>query len=85
MVVDVGADPFIELFSESTARALVVVDPADEEQLVELAATHEVPLRRLGHVGGRSLEVTGQLSIGLDELREAWTATLPALFGPTVG
>jgi hypothetical protein len=31
------------------------------------------------------VEITGHFSIGLEELREAWSATLPALFGPTVG
>jgi phosphoribosylformylglycinamidine synthase subunit PurL len=29
---------------------------------------------------GRELEVRGQFVIGLDELREAWSGTLPRLF-----
>jgi phosphoribosylformylglycinamidine synthase len=83
--VGLGPDPFVQLFSESAARAVVVVDPADQDWLSDLAATNGVPLRRLGHVGGQAVEVTGQFSIGLEELRDAWSATLPALFGPTAG
>jgi phosphoribosylformylglycinamidine synthase len=32
-------------------------------------------------VDGDALEVQGQFSISLDELREAWTGTFPKLFG----
>ena len=36
-------------------------------------------------VGGAALVVEGQFEVAVAELREAWTATFPALFGPTVG
>ena len=35
----------------------------------------------LGTTGGDVLTLEGLLELGLPELRAAWTATLPALFG----
>jgi phosphoribosylformylglycinamidine synthase len=40
-----------------------------------------VPVTELGTTGGETLDVAGLLQLPLDELRAAWTATLPALFG----
>ena len=40
-----------------------------------------VPVTELGTTGGDALAVEGLLDLGLAELRAAWTATLPALFG----
>jgi phosphoribosylformylglycinamidine synthase len=74
------SDPFVALFSESVARAVVVV-PAQRVAAVEAAArTYGVPVTRLGTTGGDSLTVEGQFSLPLDELRDVHTATLPALF-----
>ena len=57
---------------------MVSVHPEDEERLFELAAEHGVPVTSLGETRGDALVVTGQFELGLDELRTAWTATLPA-------
>ncbi|MBZ5738347.1 phosphoribosylformylglycinamidine synthase subunit PurL [Nocardioides mangrovi] len=76
--VSVGDDAFVALFSESTARVLVTVTDGDAERLVELAQEHGVPITSLGVTGGDALSVDGVLDIPLDELRAAWTATLPA-------
>ena len=78
--VDVAADPFVTLFSESSARALVTVDPADEDRLAGLAATHGVPQVRLGETGGSdgTLEVTSHFRIPLEEIAAAWRGTLAA-------
>ncbi|NYI44153.1 phosphoribosylformylglycinamidine synthase [Nocardioides aromaticivorans] len=87
MVSGVGArvalegDAFVGLFSESTARAIVTV-PADKvEELMTVAARHGVPATELGTTGGDVLAVEGQFEVALDELRAAWTATLPAALG----
>jgi phosphoribosylformylglycinamidine (FGAM) synthase-like enzyme len=72
-------DPFIALFSESAARA--VVTTSDPDAVRAAAATAGVPVTELGTTGGDSLSVDGVLALGLAELRTAWTATLPALFG----
>ncbi len=71
-------DPFIELFSESSARAMVVVSPQRHEELVDLAQKHGVPLASVGRTGGSTLEVEDQFSLDVAELRTAWQATLPA-------
>ncbi|HLM07471.1 MAG TPA: phosphoribosylformylglycinamidine synthase subunit PurL [Blastococcus sp.] len=72
-------DPFTVLFSESTARAVVTTaDPAAVRAAAERAG---VAVTELGTTGGDSLSVDGVLDLRLAELRAAWTATLPALFG----
>ncbi|MEO6605588.1 MAG: phosphoribosylformylglycinamidine synthase subunit PurL, partial [Aeromicrobium sp.] len=71
-------DPFVELFSESSARAMVVVSEDQHEQLVSLAEKHGVELASVGRTGGTDLEVVGQLSIPVAELKAAWQATIPA-------
>jgi phosphoribosylformylglycinamidine synthase subunit PurL len=80
--VDLPGDPFVALFSESAARALVTVDPQDEEQLVALAAASDVPAVRLGETTEpgpeAALEAVGQFTVPLVELDRAWRGTLPA-------
>ena len=78
-------DPFVALFAESAGRVVVVVRPSDEAALLELCAAHGVSVVGLGVVGGDAVAVESQFSLPVTELRTAWTATLPALFGPTVG
>ncbi|MCD9199700.1 phosphoribosylformylglycinamidine synthase subunit PurL [Aeromicrobium wangtongii] len=74
-------DPFVELFSESSARAMVVVAEDRHEALVSLAEKHGVDLASVGRTGGDTIEVAGQLSIPVAELKAAWQATLPAVLG----
>ncbi len=76
-----GGDPFVALFSESAARVVVTVAPEDEERLFELAAEHGVPVTSLGETRGASLDITGVFDVPLEQLRVAWTATLPAALG----
>ncbi|MCP2325914.1 phosphoribosylformylglycinamidine synthase [Hamadaea flava] len=81
-----GSQPFVFLFSESTGRALVAVPPGHEMAFVALCEERQIPLTRLGTVTGEgaALEVADQFTLPLDELREAWSATLPKLFGSTI-
>jgi phosphoribosylformylglycinamidine synthase subunit PurL len=76
-----NVEPFVALFAESVARAVVAVDPADVDAATRLCADHDVPVVALGTVAGDALEVDGLFAIGLAELREAHESTLPALFG----
>ena len=71
-------DAFVALFAESAARVVVSVAEEDEERLFELAAEHGVPITSLGETRGDSLEVSGVFDVPLEELRTAWTLTLPA-------
>jgi phosphoribosylformylglycinamidine synthase len=81
--LDGEQDPFVQLFSESAGRALVAVPSAAEEPFAALCGEHGVPCRHAGAVEAESgaLTVDGVARIGLAELRTAWQATLPALFG----
>jgi phosphoribosylformylglycinamidine synthase len=75
-----GLDPFVALFAESVARAVVAVAPDDESRVTQLCGAHGVPVARIGVVGGAGLAVDGLFEIALVELRETSEATLPALF-----
>jgi phosphoribosylformylglycinamidine synthase len=80
--VELGEDPFVALFSESTGRVLVTVTADGAAALGELAERHGVPLARLGRTGGDALAVSGTdgalFTLPLDEVRRTWSATLPA-------
>ncbi len=81
-----GLDAFVFLLSESTARAVLAVAPGKVAEVEALAASHGVPVARIGLVTG-----TGELRVDgvfgetvewtLTELRDKADATLPALFG----
>jgi len=75
-------DPFVALFSESTARVIVAVTPSAAGRFIAECTARGVPARRIGAVGrdGRdaSLDVAGQFSLPLSELRTAWATTIPA-------
>jgi phosphoribosylformylglycinamidine synthase subunit PurL len=77
------ADPFVALFSESSGRVLVSAPPDAEDDLVSLCRTTGVPQQRLGTVREADeavLEVSGQFTLPLTELREAWSRTLREIF-----
>jgi phosphoribosylformylglycinamidine synthase len=74
-----GADPFVLLFAESAARAVVAVPSGADTAFTALCAASEVPCTRLGVVDADSaaLEVADQFSLPLTELRVAHESTLP--------
>jgi phosphoribosylformylglycinamidine synthase subunit PurL len=75
-------DPFVALFSESSARVLLSVSGAGAHRVAQLCADHGVLVTRLGEVHAAPvLEIVNVATFTLDELRAAWEATLPALFG----
>ncbi|MGH8794248.1 MAG: AIR synthase-related protein, partial [Stackebrandtia sp.] len=76
-------DPFVALFSESSARALVTVTREHEAALLALCDEQGVPWTVLGNVDAEAdgLEFEDLFRVGRAELDEAWTKTLPALFG----
>lgn len=79
--VAVGEDPFVALFSESASRVLVSVPIGHRQAFEALVAEQEIPLTVLGATGGKALVVKDQFEVPLDELRSAWSDTLPKLFG----
>ncbi|MGA4994223.1 phosphoribosylformylglycinamidine synthase subunit PurL [Nonomuraea bangladeshensis] len=79
--VTLSGDPFVDLFSESAARALVVVRPESYDEFASLCGRHDVPCYGLGVTGGASLVVEDVFEVPVEELRETHQGALPALFG----
>ncbi|EID73370.1 MULTISPECIES: phosphoribosylformylglycinamidine synthase subunit PurL [Rhodococcus] len=77
------ADPFVTLFSESSGRVLVAVPRTEETRFTGMCTARNLPWVRIGVVdeGSDSVEVQGQFSVSLAELRTTFEGTLPALFG----
>jgi len=78
-----GTDPFVWLFSESSGRILVAVPRSEETRFTKMCSARDLPWTRIGVVdqGSDSVEVQGQFTITLADLREAHEGTLPGLFG----
>ncbi|MFC0314558.1 phosphoribosylformylglycinamidine synthase subunit PurL [Gordonia phosphorivorans] len=83
LVLPEGADPFVTLFSESAGRVLVAVPRTEESRFTAMLGARELPWVRIGVVdqGSDSVEVQGQFSVTLDDLREVHEGTLPRHFG----
>ncbi len=82
-----GVDPFTALFSESQGRALVALPRSEEIRFTDMTTARGCPALRLGVVDAESgdLEVSGPFDgeafvLGLDDLRAAWSHTIPARF-----
>lgn len=78
-----GADPFVALFSESAGRVLVAVPRTEESRFMSMCEARQLPAVRIGVAdqGSDSVEVQGQFSVTLAELREIHEGVLPGLFG----
>jgi phosphoribosylformylglycinamidine synthase subunit PurL len=78
-------DPFVALFSESAGRAIVAVPRSEEVRFTDMCSARGLPHARIGVTDGTgadaALDVQGQFTVGLEELREAWSSTLPAALG----
>jgi phosphoribosylformylglycinamidine synthase subunit PurL len=77
-----GVDAFTLLFSESTGRAIVAVPPSEEDRFNALCAGSGFAKARIGVVDDEAgaLDVRGQFTVLLSELRKAHTSTLPEIF-----
>ena len=82
ILLDEDADPFVQLFSESSGRVLVAVPRTEELRFTEMCDARGLPWRKTGVVDpeSKTLEIQGTATFPLTELREAWESTLPALF-----
>ncbi len=77
--VTLAGDPFVALFSESVARAVVTVKADDVERLTSLAERHGVAATKLGVTGGSAYQISydgGAVEIPLEELTGVWRSTL---------
>ena len=78
-----GVDAFTVLFSESAGRAVVAVPGSDQLRFTDLCTSRGFAHVCIGVVEDEAgaLDVEGQFTVPLDELRAAHTSTLPAIFG----
>lgn len=78
-----GVDDFTMLFSESQGRAICSVPRTEEVRFKDMCTARGYPFARIGVVDAvnDALDLQGLASIALSELREAWSGTLPRLFG----
>ncbi len=83
LIVPDGLDPFVFLFSESAGRAIVAVPRTEEVRFTDMCTARGLPAQRIGvlDVLESAIELQGQFRLPLSELRTAWAATLPDLFG----
>ncbi|MCT2589473.1 phosphoribosylformylglycinamidine synthase subunit PurL [Streptomyces sp. N2-109] len=85
IVVPEGIDPFVFLFSESQGRAIVAIPRSEEVRFNDMCGARGLPVARIGVVDGTeadgtaAIEVQGQFSVPLSELRETHERTIPAL------
>jgi phosphoribosylformylglycinamidine synthase II len=81
--------PFVQLFSESTARVLVAVPRTEELRFTEMCTVRRQPWVKIGVVDAgdtgapdeQFLDIQDVARLPLQDLRNAWAGTLPALFG----
>ena len=76
-----GIDKRVALFGEGPSGIVLVVDPAREGEVRELAARHEVPVWTLGAIGGDLLEVAPVLGMPVASLAEAHRTGLARALG----
>ncbi|MCS6711211.1 phosphoribosylformylglycinamidine synthase subunit PurL [Brachybacterium sp. EF45031] len=76
-----GIDPFVALFSESQARALVAVPRSEEVRFTDMCTARSFPLLRLGVTTGTDLDIQGVGSFPVAQLRELREGTLRSAFG----
>ena len=83
IVLPEDADPFVMLFSESAGRVLVAIPRSEETRFTKMCDARGLPWERIGVVdqGSDSVEVQGQFTVPMTELRAAHEGTLPRLFG----
>ncbi|AZQ72359.1 MULTISPECIES: phosphoribosylformylglycinamidine synthase subunit PurL [Streptomyces] len=79
IVVPDAVDPFVLLFSESAGRAVVAVPRSEELRFTDMCGARGLPATRIGVVDGEELDIQGEFTIPLTELRAAHEATIPSL------
>ncbi len=82
-----GTGVFVFLFSESSGRVLVAVPRTEESRFTAMCQARGLPATRIGVVdqgpegGEPTVEVQGQFTVGIEELRRTSEGVLPGLFG----
>ncbi|NTV39870.1 MAG: phosphoribosylformylglycinamidine synthase II, partial [Demequinaceae bacterium] len=76
-----GVTPAQAWLSESQGRVLVAVPRTEEQRWADMLTARGVPFARVGVTQEEpTIEVQGQFTLPLAELRDTWEATLPSHF-----
>ena len=81
----VHEDDFVALFSESASRAVVATTADRVDALLIRADELGIPAATIGATDDSAELTVGGVSLAISELYEAWSQTLPELFGHAVG
>ena len=81
----VHEDAFTAAFSESASRALVATTADRADKVLARAAELGIPAAIVGETTETGALTLGGESVAISQLVEAWSATLPELFGHAVG
>ena len=81
----VNEDIHTALFSESASRAVVATTAGNLDGVLARASELGIPAAVLGTTDESGELIIGQTVVPVAELAEAWSATLPDLFGHAVG
>jgi phosphoribosylformylglycinamidine synthase len=76
-----GIDKRVALFGEAPSGIVLVIDPANENDVRVLAREHDVPLWTLGTIGGDLLEVAPVLGTPVSALADAHSRGLGTALG----
>jgi phosphoribosylformylglycinamidine synthase len=76
-----GIDKRVALFGEASSGIVLVVDPAQENEVRALASEHDVPLWTLGSTGGDLLEIAPVLGMPVSSLGDAHARGLARALG----
>src|SRR5215207_7690137 len=79
-VLPLDLEPFVALFSDSAARAVVAMRAGTELRVPELCQATGVPYTAIGTTGGDALPVGDLFDVRLEELRAVHEAPLPVAF-----
>ena len=78
-------DEFVAAFSESASRALVATTKDQADAVLQRAQELGIPAAQVGKTTAVDSLILGQTAVPLTQLVDAWSATLPDLFGHAVG
>tara|TARA_B100000686_G_scaffold354352_1_gene464145 strand:+ start:282 stop:2492 length:2211 start_codon:yes stop_codon:yes gene_type:complete len=68
------------LFSETSSRVVLAVNPEKISEVEALLSRSEIPSSRIGLATGERFTIKGLLDIGVDELEREWKSRLPSAF-----
>ena len=71
--------PDFLLFGESQSRIILSAKQKNADRLKRLAKRFQVPLKRIGTVGGKALKIDSLLTLDLDSLKRAYFRSIPNL------